>query len=52
MDEYIRYNGSRIKNIRGQHFGHLIPQKIVGVKNNMPYGNVCVIYAVVQDRFP
>ena len=33
MDEYIRYNGSRIKNIRGQHFGHLIPQKIVGVKN-------------------
>lgn len=33
MDEYIRFNGSRIKNIQGQHFGHLIPQKIVGVKN-------------------
>lgn len=33
MDEYIRFNGSRIKNIQGQHFGHLIPKKIVGVKN-------------------
>lgn len=33
MDEYIRFNGSRIKNIQGQHFGHLIPQKIVGIKN-------------------
>lgn len=33
MDEYIRFNGSRVKNIQGQHFGHLIPQKIVGIKN-------------------
>lgn len=33
MDEYIRFNGSRIKNIQGQHFGHLIPQKVVGIKN-------------------
>lgn len=33
MDEYIRFNGSRVKNIKGQHFGHLIPQKIVGIKN-------------------
>lgn len=33
MDEYIRFNGSRIKNIQGQQFGHLIPRKIVGIKN-------------------
>lgn len=33
MDEYIRFNGSRVKNIQNKHFGHLIPQKIVGIKN-------------------
>lgn len=33
MDEYIRFNGSRVKNIQGQHFGHLIPQKVVGIKD-------------------
>lgn len=42
MDKYIRYNGSRIKNIRGQHFGHLIPQKIVGVKNK---------YAIMERKY-
>nr|DAH09532.1 MAG TPA: AP2 domain protein [Caudoviricetes sp.] len=33
MDEYIRFNGSRIKNIQGKHFGHLIPQRVIGIKN-------------------
>lgn len=32
-DEYIHFNGSRVKNIQGQHFGHLIPQEIVEIKN-------------------
>lgn len=33
MNEYIRFNGSRIKNIQGKQFGHLIPQRVIGIKN-------------------
>ena len=49
MDEYIRFNGSRVKNIQGQHFGHLIPQKVVGIKDR--YGNAYATYAEAQEKY-
>lgn len=32
-ENYIFFNGSRIKNIAGETFGYLVPQKVVGIKN-------------------
>ena len=33
MSEYICYNGSRIKNLKGNIYGFMEPQEIVGIKN-------------------
>lgn len=33
MDNYIFYNGSRIKNLQGQRFGKLTANKVVEIKN-------------------
>ena len=33
MEKYIFFSGSRVKNLKGKIFGHLIPQKIVEIKN-------------------
>ena len=33
MDNYIFYNGSRIKNLQGQRFGKLTANKAVEIKN-------------------
>lgn len=52
MDNYIFYNGSRIKNLQGQRFGKLTANKAVEINIVMQFGNVNVIAETLGMYLP